>query len=200
MTVNTIVTQPTRSAQGSGEAAKARRMERLGALDAERMYLTLAFLAGYQPRVFDAALDATEPCADDEPDPSLEPEPFCTVCGGNAGIFWLLGEKWQHFRPSAGHESGPKVYDPGHAPVIGWRVAGNEVPTLPVIRSRDLADADSFCPPEHWRAERIAALHCHSTFPSTLASVADGGRMAKHGDARSTLLRLVGMTVAVSAE
>ena len=132
MAVSTIVTQPTRSAQGSGEAAKARRMERLGALDAERMYLSLAFLAGHRPRVFDTALDATEPCADDGPDPSNEPEPFCTTCGGSAGIFWLLGEEWQHFLPSARHEGKPEVYDPGHAPVIGWRVAANEVPVLPV--------------------------------------------------------------------
>jgi hypothetical protein len=147
MAVSTIVTQLTQSVQGSGEAAKASRIERLTAIDAERMYLSLAFLAGYRPRVFDAALDATEPCADDGPDSSPEPEPFCTVCGGNAGIFWLLGEEWQHFRPSAGHEGKPEVYDPGHAPVIGWRVAGN----------RDLADADSFCPPDRRRAERLAA-------------------------------------------
>ena len=133
MTVNTIVTQLTRSVQGGGEAAKARRIERLGALDAERMYLSLAFLAGYRPRVFDAALDATEPCAGDEPDPSLEPEPFCRTCGGYAGIFWLLGEEWQHFRPVAGGERKPEVYNAGHAPVIAWRVAGTAVPVVPII-------------------------------------------------------------------
>jgi hypothetical protein len=133
MTVNTIVTQLTRSVQGSGEAAKARRIERLGALDAERMYLSLAFVAEHRPRAFDAALDVTEPCSDDGPDSSLEPEPFCTACGGNVGIFWLLGEEWQHFRPGAGHEGKPEVYNAGHAPVIGWRVDGNEVPVLPII-------------------------------------------------------------------
>jgi hypothetical protein len=133
MAVSTIVTQSTRSAQGSGEAAKARRMERLGALDAERMYLSLAFLAVHRPRVFDVALDATEGCPDDGPDPSLEPEPFCRTCGADVGIFWLRGEEWQHFRPGLGHEAKPEVYDPGHAPVIGWRVAGNEVPALRVI-------------------------------------------------------------------
>ena len=133
MAVSTIVTQPTRSAQGSGEAAKAGRRERLGALDPERMYLSLAFLAIHHPRVFDAALDATEPCPDDGLNPSLEPEPFCTACGGNAGIFWPLGEEWRHFRPGAEHEGKPEVYNPGHAPLIGWRLAGNEVPALPVI-------------------------------------------------------------------
>jgi hypothetical protein len=96
MTVTTIVTQPARK---SSAAAKARRMARLGALDAERLYLSLAFLAGYRPRAFDAALDATEPCAGDEPDPAREPEPFCTVCGANVGIFWMLGGEWRHYRP-----------------------------------------------------------------------------------------------------
>lgn len=108
-------------------------MERLGALDAERLYLSLAFLAGYRPRAFDAPLDATEPGAGDEPDPSLEPELFCTSCGGHAGIFWLLGEEWRHFRPGTGSGGKPEVYDPGHEPVIGWRAAGNEVPALAVI-------------------------------------------------------------------
>lgn len=128
MTVTTIVTRGS-----GGAAARARRMERLGALDAERMYLSLAFLAGYRPRTFDAALDATEPCADDEPDPSLEPEPFCTVCGADAGIFWMLGEQWRHYRPGTGPGGKPEVYEPGHTPVIGWRVGGNAVPAIAVV-------------------------------------------------------------------
>lgn len=128
MTVSTIVTQPGQPVPGSRATARARRMERLGALDAERLYLALAFLAGYRPRVFDASLDATEPGAGGEPDPSLEPEPFCTICGADAGIFWLLGGEWRHYRPGAGPEERPEVYAAGHEPVIGWRAGGNEVP------------------------------------------------------------------------
>lgn len=108
MTVSTIVTQPAR---GSSAAARARRMERLGAIDAERLYLSLAFLAGHRPRAFDAALDATEPCADNEPDLSHEPRPFCTVCGADAGIFWILGGEWRHYRHGTGSDGKPKVYD-----------------------------------------------------------------------------------------
>src|SRR5262245_49325701 len=99
MTVSTIVTQPARGS--SGAVARARRVERLRALDPERLFTSLEFLAGYRPRVFDAALDATEPGAGGGPDPSREPEPFCTVCGADAGIFWLLGEEWRHYRPGA---------------------------------------------------------------------------------------------------
>jgi hypothetical protein len=42
-----------------------RRLSRLAALGPDRLTAALSFLAGYDPLVFDAALDATEPCADD---------------------------------------------------------------------------------------------------------------------------------------
>jgi len=125
MTVGSIVTQQRRSVR---ETAKARRIERLRGLDAERLFMSLEFLAGFRPAVFDAVLDASEP--GDEPDPGLEPEPFCTECGACAGIFWILGEDWHHFRPGADPEGRPEVYDPGHTPVIGWRTAKGTVLTV----------------------------------------------------------------------
>lgn len=104
------------------------RLERLAAMEDARPAEALAFLIGYAPGIFDAVVTATEPCLDDEPDPSLEPEPFCTACGGNAGIFWPLGEEWRHYRSGTGSGGKPEVYDPSHAPVIGWRSGGNGVP------------------------------------------------------------------------
>jgi len=122
MTVGSIVTRRSPSAPDSApRTARARRLARLGGLDADDLYMSLAFLAGLRPSVFDAVLDATESCAGDEPDPGREPQPFCKECGASAGIFWLLGEEWQHFRPGADPDGKPEVYDPGHAPVIGWR-------------------------------------------------------------------------------
>jgi hypothetical protein len=108
------------------------RLERLATMEDARLAEALAFLIGYAPGIFDAVVTATEPCADDEPDPSLEPEPFCTACGGNAGIFWPLGEEWRHYRTGTGLAGKPEVYDPGHAPVIGWRSGGDEVHVLTV--------------------------------------------------------------------
>lgn len=41
------------------------RLSQLAALGPDRLTAALTFLAGYDPLVFDAVLDATEPCADD---------------------------------------------------------------------------------------------------------------------------------------
>src|SRR6266702_431114 len=68
------------------------------------------------------------------------PEPYCTVCGGPAGIFFGHGPDWQHFRAPAGSGVDPAdaepcsdpadaepcsdpagVYATDHAPAIGWR-------------------------------------------------------------------------------
>jgi hypothetical protein len=114
-------------------ARNGRRLGRLAAMEEARLAEALAFLIGYAPGIFDAIVTATEPCADDEPDPTREPEPFCRTCGGTAGIFWLLGEEWQHFRPGTRAEEKPEIYDPGHVPVIGWRNAGNEVSGLAIV-------------------------------------------------------------------
>jgi hypothetical protein len=125
MTVSSIVTHRRRPARGT---AAARRMERLGRLDADAMHTGLAFLAGFRPAVFDAVLDAAEP---GELGPCRDPEPFCTECHANAGIFWLLGDEWQHYRPGADPDGKPEVYDPGHTPVIGWRTPAADAPLAP---------------------------------------------------------------------
>jgi hypothetical protein len=133
MTVGSIVTQPRHPVPDSvPKTARGRRLARLGRLDADGLYMSMAFLAGLRPSVFDAVLDATESCAGDEPDPCRDPEPFCTECGACVGIFWLLGEEWHHFRPGADPGGKPEVYDPGHEPVIGWRTVKATQPGLTV--------------------------------------------------------------------
>jgi hypothetical protein len=96
--------------------------------------MSLSFLAGFCPPVFDV-LDATEPCAGDEPGFRAEPEPFCTACGANAGIFWLYGEEWRYYHPGIDPDGKPEIYDLGHAPVIGWRTAESIVPAPAVWNS-----------------------------------------------------------------
>jgi hypothetical protein len=96
------------------------RLTRLATLDPEQLPLALAFLAGYYPRVFDAALSAVEPPArKDTPDL----EPFCVRCGASVGIFLAHGTDYRHYRGVVTATSKPKPYKADHAPVIGWRPA-----------------------------------------------------------------------------
>jgi hypothetical protein len=79
-----------------------------------------------QARLFDATLDATEPCTDDDnPDPADNPEPFCMVCGADVGIFLRFGLDWRHYRGDGTTVGLIELFDPGHVPIIGWRPAQN---------------------------------------------------------------------------
>jgi hypothetical protein len=109
------VSGPEETRLRSGE-----RLARLAALDPEQLPLALAFLAGYHPRVFDAALGAVEPCAGED-GPGLEP--FCVRCGAPAGIFLAHGKEYRHYRGVLTATSKPRPYKADHALVIGWRPA-----------------------------------------------------------------------------
>jgi hypothetical protein len=111
------------------------RIERLRTFSLEQMATGLIWLSGYDPRTFDAVLDAAEPCpGDDDLDGSGEPEPVCGVCGSAIGIFLRLGLEWRHYRetrdpvdPESERGSGIAfgqidLFDPGHAPVVTWRL------------------------------------------------------------------------------
>jgi hypothetical protein len=99
------------------------RLARITGLDAERMTDTLAFLSGYAPGVLDAILTATEPCQDDLfPLDGDALEPYCTRCEAKAGVFTALGGDWRHYSGDAETRTA-RPFDPGHAPVIGWRPA-----------------------------------------------------------------------------
>ena len=47
-------------------------------------------------------------------------EPFCTACGARAGIFTGRRGAWLHYGGQP-EDRDVQPYDPGHAPVIGWR-------------------------------------------------------------------------------
>lgn len=104
------------------------RMERLGAFSPEQLATGLIWLSGYDPRTFDAVLNAAEPCPGDDLDGSDEPEPVCGRCDEKIGIFLRLGLDWRHYREPrdtspAGTALGPiELFDPGHAPVVIWRL------------------------------------------------------------------------------
>ncbi len=103
------------------QADARERQARISALDGDQLTVALRFLAGYSPATLDAVLDATDPC-DGEPG-SYGPEPYCTRCGAAAGIFAAHGGDWRHYRWDNAPGTKPEVYDAGHAPVIGWRLA-----------------------------------------------------------------------------
>ncbi|HEX3714694.1 MAG TPA: hypothetical protein VHV09_18010 [Trebonia sp.] len=99
------------------------RLAQVAGLDPERMADCLAFLSGYAPGILDAILTATEPCLDDLFPPDADAlEPYCTACGAKAGVFTARGPDWRHYAGDA-EDRTATPFDPGHAPVIGWRPA-----------------------------------------------------------------------------
>jgi hypothetical protein len=95
------------------------RLGRLAALDPEQLSLALAFLTGYHPRVFDAVLNAVEPCVKKD----VPLEPFCIRCGAPVGIFLAHGKDYRHYRGIVSATSKPRPYKADHAPAVGWRPA-----------------------------------------------------------------------------
>lgn len=105
-----------------------KRVARLAALDPEQPWMALAFLSGYHPRVFDAILDAVEPCADDGiGDDTQGQEPFCLKCGAPVGIFLAHGKGYRHYRGVLTPTSKPRPYKADHIPVVAWRPAADAV-------------------------------------------------------------------------
>jgi hypothetical protein len=96
------------------------RIERLGEFSPQQLTEGMIFLSDYAPEVFDAVLDAVEPCVRDGSD---EPAPFCDRCGADIGIFLKFGRDWRHYRGATLSEV--ELFDPGHAPVVAWRTGSN---------------------------------------------------------------------------
>lgn len=82
----------------SQHGQEAQRIERLRMFSPEQLATGLIWLSGYDPRTFDAVLDAAEPCLGDEDLHGGDPEPVCGLCGSAIGIFLRLGLEWRHYR------------------------------------------------------------------------------------------------------
>jgi hypothetical protein len=109
------------------KAQMAERVTRLEVIDPEQLVLAMNFLIGYQPRAFDAALDAVEP---DGPPLGPEPEPYCTRCGAPVAVFPAHGSDYRHYKGVLSATSKPRPYKTDHKPVIGWRVATDTEPAV----------------------------------------------------------------------
>jgi len=66
-----------------------------------------------------AVAEAVEPFPGDG---SEDPAPYCEVCGGDIGVFLKLGLDWRHYIGT--DLSDIELTDPGHAPVLAWRIPG----------------------------------------------------------------------------
>jgi hypothetical protein len=69
--------------------------------------------------MFDAILDATEPCTGDN---AHDPEPYCTTCGMPVGVFTAYGNSWRHYQGEGTAASRAVPYEAGHTPAVGWRL------------------------------------------------------------------------------
>lgn len=108
----------------SGRAQASERQARLAALDPEQLPMALTFLSGYHPSVFDAILNAVEPCAAaDAGDDGPAQEPFCVLCGAPVAIFLAHGKDYRHYRGALTSTSKPKPFKTDHTPVIAWRTS-----------------------------------------------------------------------------
>jgi hypothetical protein len=92
-------------------------MEVLGQLPPSQQTDALLWLAGYAPAVFDAVTDAIQPCCGDGSD---DPAPFCAQCGADISVFLKFGLDWRHYKASTLDDI--ELFDPGHAPVLAWRI------------------------------------------------------------------------------
>ena len=97
------------------------RLDRVAAATFEQLSAALIFLSAFNPDAFDYAMDAV--ASDDEnPGATGEAEPVCAVCDGKIGIFLERGLAWRHYAGDGMTVGQQKIYDPGHAPAVTWRL------------------------------------------------------------------------------
>jgi hypothetical protein len=97
-----------------------RRLDRLGTVSDQQVFQAMIWLADDSPKTFDAMLDVVEGFPTEEPDGDGEPAPICLICGADVGIFLKFGLDWRHYRGDQFEDL--EIFDPGHLPVVSWRV------------------------------------------------------------------------------
>jgi hypothetical protein len=105
---------------------------RLRGLTHQQLTDRLNWLSWYQPGIFAAVMDYMEfsdtlaadadPTGPDPDDGGYdgEPAPVCGQCGADIGIFIKFGLDWRHYVATTLDDI--ELFDPGHAPVLAWRV------------------------------------------------------------------------------
>ena len=105
------------------------------------MKSALIVLSDFSPDAFDYAMDAAASGDGDLGVTRPEGGPACAICGGKIGVFLGLGLDWRHFSGDGTTAGKQRIYDPGHVPVVTWRIA-EELQTQQKGNDRGVIDAE----------------------------------------------------------
>lgn len=122
--MRSIIAKGGKSTLPSPAVSARPRRDRVAAASCEQMKTALVVLSDFNPDAFDYAMDAAESGEDPASDASEEDAgPACAICGGSVGVFLGLGLDWRHFDGDGTTAGKQQVYDPGHVPVVTWKIA-----------------------------------------------------------------------------
>lgn len=115
-----------RAAEQLPDVTADERLELLGVMDPDDLRTSLAFIISQSPQMFDFALARDSKLVErlqDRLDHQYDddPEPYCSACGANIGIFIVHGDAWLHYAGEGTAASPVELFDAGHEPVIAWR-------------------------------------------------------------------------------
>jgi hypothetical protein len=122
MTMRSIIAEDAQSAPPIPAISSHPRLDRVAAATSEQLSAALIFLSVFEPEAFDHSMDVAQ-SDDDNPGATGEAEPVCAICDGKIGIFMERGLAWRHYTGDGTTVGQQHIYDPGHAPVVTWRLA-----------------------------------------------------------------------------
>jgi hypothetical protein len=122
MTMRSIISNAGQSPLPIPAEGPHPRVDRIAAATFEQLSAALIFLSVFDTGAFDHAMDVAQ--SDDEnPGATGEAEPACEICGGQIGIFLDRGLAWQHYTGDGTTVGEQQIYNPGHTPLVTWRLA-----------------------------------------------------------------------------
>ena len=120
--MRSIIAEDAQSALPIPAISPHPRLDRVAAATFEQLSAALIFLSVFEPDAFDHSMDVAQ-SDDDNPGATGEAEPVCAVCDAKIGIFMERGLAWRHYTGDGTTVGQQQIYNPGHAPVVTWRLA-----------------------------------------------------------------------------
>ena len=127
--MRSIIAEDAQSAPPIPAISSHRRLNRVAAATSEQLSAALIFLSVFEPEAFDHSMDVAQ-SDDDNPGATGEAEPVCAICDAKIGIFMERGLDWRHYTGDGTTVGQQHIYDPGHAPVVTWRLAEDLQPQV----------------------------------------------------------------------